>query len=493
MADEARTQPLAGAGLPDVVDRAPVSAGAMGGIDRGLERLWHLLTSMRFAVILILGLALAGLAGTLIVQAPPGVLLDPDAKREWLNEIWPKYGGWTGVMDQLQLFTIFTSVWFRAMGAALAISVIACSVHRIPGLWKTAVRPHVDVGASFFEHAPQHEAIVLRSSPRQALDDVQGVLKRHRYRTVTLDDGVIHMYADHNRWAPFGSTAGHLSLVVILAGAMVGSAFGFRDGEFMIAEGATMPVPMAPGLEVRLDAFRDEYYASTGAPSDYASDLVLFRDGTQVASQTIRVNDPLRYDGITFYQSFYGPAVVLNVRDENDAVALTEGIPLAWRTTEANRAVGRFSIPQANLVAWVVGTGGSADPLIKPGQVRVELYRADGDGAAVAAQTITQGTPTTISGLTFTFERERQFTGLSVARDPGVPLVWLGCFLLFAGFVVVFMFPHRRVWIRIVPRAGRGSTVSLATVGRRDTVGAGAEFSALVEDIRTALQAPSRS
>jgi cytochrome c biogenesis protein len=493
MADDARSQPMAGAGLPDAAPRTPAARADMGTIDRTLEGLWHLLTSMRFAVILILALALAGLAGTVIIQAPPGVLLDPDAKREWLNEIRPKYGGWTGFMDQVQLFEIFTSIWFRAMGAALAISVIACSAHRVPGLWKTAVRPHVDVGERFFEHAPQHEAIVLRTSPSRALDDVQGVLRKHRYRTVTQDDGVIHLYADHNRWAPFASTAGHLSLVVILAGAMVGSAFGFRDGEFMIAEGATMAVPMEPGLAVRLDAFRDEYYASTGAPSDYASDLVLFRDGTEVARQTIRVNDPLRYDGITFYQSFYGPAVVLSIRDEASTVTLTEGVPLAWRATEANRAVGRFSIPEANMVAWVVGTGGSADPLIKPGQVRVELYRADGEGAAVAAQTITQGEPATVAGLTFTFERERQFTGLSVARDPGVILVWIGCFLLFAGFVVVFMFPHRRLWVRIVPRAGRGSTVSLATVGRRDTVGAGAEFSALVEDIRTALQAPSRS
>jgi cytochrome c biogenesis protein len=490
MVNDARTHPLPGGAVPEPA--APASQ-AMGGFDRQLERLWQLLTSMRFALVLILALAVGGLIGTIVVQAPPGVLADAAAKQQWLNEIRPKYGGWTAVMNQLQLFEVFTSVWFRLMGAALAISVIACSIHRTPGLWRTATRPHVDVGERFFEHAPQHETIVLRTAPAQALTDVQAVLKRHRYRTVTEDDGVIHLYADHNRWAPFASTAGHLSLVVILAGAMIGSAFGFRDGEFMIAEGATLDVPMSPGLAVRLDAFRDEYYATTGAPSDYASDVILFENGQEVARQTVRVNDPLRYQGITFYQSFYGPAVVLNVKDATNAVSLTEGIPLAWRSTEANRAVGRFSIPQASMVAWVVGTAGSSDPLIKPGQVRVELYRADGDGAAIAAQTITQGTPATVGGLEFTFERERKFTGLSVARDPGVPVVWLGCTLLMVGFVIVFMFPHRRLWVRIVPRAGRGSTVSLATVGRRDTVGAGAEFSSLVEDIRTALQAPSRT
>lgn len=466
----------------------PAAAAGPGLIDSGLERLWHLLTSMRLALLLMLALAVLGVIGAMVIQAPPGVLLDPDAKREWLNEIRPRFGGWTGIMDQLQLFTIFTSTWFIGIGAALAISLVACSVHRVPGIWKTVSKPHVNVGDRFFEHAPQHEAIVLRTKPTVALEQVGGVLRHRRYRALTLDDGVIHLYADRNRWAPFGSLAGHLSVVVILAGAMIGSMYGFRDGEFMIAEGTTAAVPGAPGLQIRLDAFRDTYYAETGAPSDYASDLVLVRDGQVVASQTVRVNDPLRYDGISFYQSFYGPAVVVSIKDADGKELSQQGVPLAWRATEGNRSVGRFSIPAAGLVAWVVGTAGSNDTLIAPGQVRVELYRDSGNGEAVAAETITQGTPTTLGGLQFTFERESQYTGLSVARDPGVPFVWLGCFLLVAGFVLVFMFPHQRLWVRITPRQG-GSTVQLATVGRRDTVGAGAEFTGLVDDIRTALQA----
>lgn len=483
MTQEARTRPLAG----------PVAADAPGLLDEGLERLWHLLTSMRLALVLMLGLAVLGLIGTLVVQMPPGVLADADAKRTWLNEIRPKYGGWTGIMDQLQLFAIFTSVWFRAIGAALAISLVACSVHRVPGLLKTARQPHVDVGEKFFEHAPQHETIVLRGTPAAAAERVTGVLRHRRYRTVTLDDGTVHVYADRYRWAPFASLAGHLSVVVILIGAMVGSAFGFRDGEFMLAEGTTASVPMTPGVQIRLDAFRDTYYAETGAPSDYASDVVLLKDGQEVARQTVRVNDPLRYEGVTFYQSFYGPAVVVGIADATGTELGVEGIPLAWRSTEGNRPVGRFSIPEAGLVAWVIGTGGAGDPLIQPGQVRLELYRDSGSGEAVASRTITQGTPETVAGLTFSFQRESKYTGLSVARDPGVPIVWLGCFLLVAGFVVVFMFPHRRLWVRIVPRRG-GATVQLATVGRRDTVGAGAEFTAVVDDIRTALQsAPSRS
>ena len=48
--------------------------------------------------------------------------------------------------------------------AALTISLIACSIHRIPGMVRTATKPRVDVGPAFFEHAPQHEAIVVRQT-----------------------------------------------------------------------------------------------------------------------------------------------------------------------------------------------------------------------------------------------------------------------------------------------------------------------------------------
>jgi hypothetical protein len=53
------------------------------------------------------------------------------------------------------------------------------------------------------------------------------------------------------------------------------------------------------------------------------------------------------------------------------------------------------------------------------------------------------------------------------------------------------MFPHRRVWGRIVARPG-GSTVSLAAAGRKETI-AGKEFTDIVNDVRRAFSVPSRA
>ena len=462
-----------------------------GGIARPdlLEGLWGLLTSMKFGVVVILALAALGLVGTMVIQAPPGIAADAAAKADWLDEVRPKYGGWTPILDQLQVFTIFESVWFRALAALLTASLIACSAHRLPGLWKSATKPHVAIGEAFFTHAPQHEFIAVRGTGEEIGARVGGVLRRHRYRVVSEDDGILHLYADKFRWGPFGTVIGHLSLVVILAGALVGSMFGFRDTGFVVAEGSTVPVANGQGISVELVQFQDAYYTETGAPADYASDLVIYQDGTEVARQTVRVNEPLRYGGLSFYQSFYGPAAAIRVTDAKGSSVFADGVPLAWTEGDSGRRVGSFVIPGADLTVWIIGTAGTGDTVVAPGQMRVEVYKGSA-GTAVAGQTIDQRTSAVLAGYTFAFDREMQYTGLSVARDPGTPLIWLGSLLMIAGFVLVLMFPHRRIWGRLVVRHDGRGMLSLAAAGRRD-VTANTEFTDLVTDIRAAFTTPT--
>ena len=485
MAQNATTNELTGGALP-----AP-AAERMNGVDSALEKLWHFLTSMKLALVLMLAFAAVSLVGTLIIQAPAGVMADPEAKAGWLAEVRPRFGGWTDLMDRLQVFEIFTSVWLRGIGALLAASLVACTVHRIPGTWRTMRKPHVAVGPAFFEHAPQHEAMTFHRQPDEVLAEARGVFKRHHYGTMTEDDGTVHLYAVRNSWAPWGGLVAHISIVVILAGAMVGSMFGFRDSQFMLAEGATSAIPNTPGATITLNSFRDTYNTTTGAPLDYFSDVTVTQDGQVAARQLVRVNEPLRYKSISFYQAFFGPAAVVTVKDTEGATLFSEGVALAWTANNGGNKVGSFTIPDKNLTAWIVATTGPNDPDVKPGQVAVELYNSD-TGDAVVQRSIDQGVATTIEGLSFTFDREAKYTGLSVANDPGTPFVWLGCILLVVGFVIRLYVPYRRVWGRMVARPGGGTTLSIAAVGRRDT-GFDAEFTAIVTDIRQALTAPARS
>ncbi len=104
---------------------APDATERPGSIDSGLDRLWHFLTSMKLALVLMLAFAALTLVGTLVIQAPPGVMDDPESRAQWLAGIRPRpvLGPLADVLDRLQVFTIFTSVWIRAIGALLAASL----------------------------------------------------------------------------------------------------------------------------------------------------------------------------------------------------------------------------------------------------------------------------------------------------------------------------------------------------------------------------------
>ena len=445
---------------------------------------WNLLTSMRFSLVVMLAMACLGLVGTLVIQVPPGIAADPAARADWLAGVRPRYGGWTDVLDRLQLFSVFGSIWLRGLVALLASGLIACMIRRAPRLWHLATQPRVTVGDGFFAHARQHDEIVVRGDAADLTSRVIGVFGRRRHRVLVEDDGAVNFYADRFRWAPFGSLVGHLGIVVILAGAIVGSLLGFRDNAFMIAEGSTAAVPSVEGLSIMLVSFEDAYYADTGAPADYASDLVLYQDGAEVLRHTARVNDPLRYGDFSFYQSFYGAAALISVTDANAVVLYSDGVSLAWATADDDRRLGTFTIPSEDMAVWIVGTSGGEDPLVKPGQVRVETYRAS-TGDPIDQKTIDQGLATEVSGLTFTFGRELQFTGLSVSRDPGAIFVWIGSLLLIGGFTIGLLFPHRRVWGRLVLRSDGAGTLSVAIAGRPGR-SADRSFIDLVTDLRAA-------
>ena len=128
MAHQARTERLGGL-APDPAALAPTRS-RFAGRDL-LDGLWDLLTSMRFAMVLILAMAALGFVGSLLIQTPAGIAADATAKADWLAEVRPKYGGWTDVIDRIGFFDIFGSIWpylilqFVALGLVITFPQIA--------------------------------------------------------------------------------------------------------------------------------------------------------------------------------------------------------------------------------------------------------------------------------------------------------------------------------------------------------------------------------
>jgi cytochrome c biogenesis protein len=490
MSQDVHTRP-AESGSPESLD-GPDGPDRLDGLDDGssvaasdvLDRLWRFFISMRTGLVLILGLGLLSLFGTLLVQAPAGLSSDPQAYATWLASIHSKYGGWTPVLDTLGFFSIFSSIWFKAISVLLTTSVLACSVNRAPRLWKLAVHPRTRMSETFFTHAPLRASVLVPAGPDKAIDDVREVLRSHHFRTIAdPDEDGQNLYADRFRWGPFGTVMAHLSFVVILLGFFLSQTTGFKDTQFTAPVGSKVAVGHGTGLTIEAKSFTDAYYPD-GSPKDFASDLVLYKNGAVVDRQIVRVNHPLKSNGVSFYQSFFGVAAAMQVKDADGTSLYSQAVPLNWTSDDGKHSIGQFEMPGKGLSVYVIGAAsGEVDPNIKAGQMQLEVHQA-GKDAPIATQVVDQGKPATIAGVTYTFERTRQFTGLIVAQDPGAIFVWIGSTLLVAGLFLVFFFPHRRIWVRIRKTSG-GSEILCASTMKRD-VAFKPQFNQLVTDIQLA-------
>ena len=74
------------------------------------------------------------------------------------------------------------------------------------------------------------------------------------------------------------------------------------------------------------------------------------------------------------------------------------------------------------------------------------------------------------------------YTGLQVARDPGVEIVWLGCCLMVIGIYAAFFMSHRRIWIRV-----QNGAVTVGGNASKNQVAFQQSFEGLVERLKTDL------
>ena len=132
---------------PDLAD--PVDSGDPGrdvavspkALLLGVYRLLH---NKRTGLLLILAMAVLTLVGVLFEQAPTDLRDDPARYAQWLDSVRPRYGGWTTPLSMIGAFGIFSSLGFKIVTTALAASVLACTTHRAPLLWRQATRPPLD-------------------------------------------------------------------------------------------------------------------------------------------------------------------------------------------------------------------------------------------------------------------------------------------------------------------------------------------------------------
>jgi cytochrome c biogenesis protein len=82
--------------------------------------------------------------------------------------------------------------------------------------------------------------------------------------------------------------------------------------------------------------------------------------------------------------------------------------------------------------------------------------------------------------FTYDGSDEKYYTGLQVAKDPGVWVVWLGCALMVGGICMAFFMSHKRVWIRV-----EDNRLVLGGSASKNPAGFEPVFHDLVEKLKT--------
>lgn len=110
-----------------------------------------------------------------------------------------------------------------------------------------------------------------------------------------------HTAACYARLLPSG---GGTSAPFILAGASF-HPFTYQQGDRVFTfdmRKRLWPMPFT----VKLDKFTAEFHPGTGMAAKFVSNITRVENGSE-AKVTIRMNEPMRYEGLTFFQASYGP------------------------------------------------------------------------------------------------------------------------------------------------------------------------------------------
>jgi len=87
---------------------------------------------------------------------------------------------------------------------------------------------------------------------------------------------------------------------------------------------------------------------------------------------------------------------------------------------------------------------------------------------------------------------QKYYTGLQLAQDPGMNVVWFGSALLCIGLCIMFYMPHRKLWLVIASDEG-GAKVAFGGSTNRNKLGFEAEFNDILARIEKQLGENSTS
>ncbi|NET80311.1 cytochrome c biogenesis protein [Okeania sp. SIO1F9] len=389
-----------------------------------------LLADLRLAIALLLVIAISSISGTVIEQGE---------SINFYQENYPEKPALFGfltwkVILLLELDHVYRTWWFLSILVLFGASLTACTFTRQMPALKSANR------WKFYNKKQQFENLALSTEIEKAsLDSLEKILQQRGYQVFQEGD---KLYGRKGIIGKIGPIIVHASMLIILAGSIVGSMTGFI-GQEIVPSGETFQIKnivdagifaesqIPQDWLVRVNRFWIDY-TPEGAIDQFYSDLsVLDKNGSEVDRKTIFVNQPMRYHGVTMYQADWAIAAV-QVRVNRSPVF---ELPMAKLNTAGGGRIWGTWIPTKPDLSEGVSL------LARDLQGTVLIY--DATGKLVAS--VREGISTEVNGITLFVDKIIGSTGLQIKADPGIPIVYLGFGLLMLSVLMSYV-SHSQIW-----------------------------------------------
>ena len=427
------------------------------------DKIWNMFASVKLAVVIFSLIALTSMVGTVIEQQ-----VEPEKNIKVLVKILgighEAAHSVLGVLDKLQFTDMYHSWWFLAFLLLFAANLIICSLDRLPRVLKLVREKVRAVPLDYIEKMSITRTLSKKDKASQMKELAVSSLNSVGFKPLeSAGEHGTQLYAEKGNYTRLGVYITHLSILIILAGAILGLLFGYNamlnlpEGEVSSFAYKDRETKIPLGFDLRCDNFEVDYYPGTDMPKAYKSWLTVIKNGKEVISKRpIVVNDPLTYNGITFYQSSFG---TLPSGTENGIVVL-RAVSSSGKAEQINTRIGgSFTIPGTSISGRITNfspalsidqTGRAytySDQMTNPA-IYVEFVGVGKSGWILKRYPETWSLPDG-NRVEFLDYWGVQYTGLQVRKDPGVLIVYLGCMLMAIGLYMTFFMSHKRIWINI--------------------------------------------
>ncbi len=480
------------------------------------EATWTLFCSVRFAVIQILVLAVATTIGTLIPQMPVGLRDFPSDYAAFITDMHTRFGAFSDAMLWSGLFDLYNSFWFRLLIIIQIYSIIACTLNRWGPIWRQINPASLRSNESFLRTMSERATFGgVPLEPGAAAGALRAALRRSRYRVLEETDpadGTVYLYADRDRWSKLVTFVSHAALVMLIVTAAFMASSGWREQGLLFLPHTPVNVGHGTSWSVRSDAFEMQYYPGTSSVQEFWTTLSVLKADTVVETKRIRVNDPLRYEGINYFlvstqtvasilaTTPAGAPLPLNRMGQTGPITETTGSALDpvlltfGFTSEENLPMDFVQVRRANTDTVTLQVLQYTDVARAPGEAPplfVRAYVGQNFDKSYYNDFVPRSGDLVIPELPdLRFSLKGDIAPiLEVAKDSDLfPIIfWFS--LMAGGFAISLYITYQRCWVRITRRdeAGAACDVMMGGLTDRNKVAFEREFERLAGRARDAL------